>query len=116
MPKVNNDSEFLEIYTPEDEGREWRRVPKYDGIKRQRKSTEHYQPEARAGATSARAPPRAPGPPPGGRPKRCLGVSAVGGGAGCRSTAQGARAAIVADYRSQLCVQVVFGARVYQCL
>ena len=32
-------------YGPEDEGAEWRRVPKYEGLKRQRKSVEHYQPE-----------------------------------------------------------------------
>jgi hypothetical protein len=41
---VNGDAEFVEEYGPEDEGQEWRRASKYDGLKRQRKSVEHYQP------------------------------------------------------------------------
>ena len=41
---VNGDAEFVEEYGPEDEGKEWRRASKYDGLKRQRKSVEHYQP------------------------------------------------------------------------
>ena len=58
---VDGDESFREQYGPEDEGSEWRRVAKYEGLKRQRKSVEHYQPEARrspagaAAATSLRA-------------------------------------------------------------
>ena len=41
---VNNEEDFLETYGPEDEGSEWRRMPAYDGLKRQRKSVEKYEP------------------------------------------------------------------------
>ncbi|KOO24839.1 ATPase family aaa domain-containing protein 2b-like protein, partial [Chrysochromulina tobinii] len=52
---VNGDAEFVEEYGPEDEGQEWRRASKYDGLKRQRKSVEHYQPGevARGGPSRA---------------------------------------------------------------
>jgi hypothetical protein len=49
---INNDEQFVEEYGPEDEGKEWRRpTARWGGLKRPRKSVEHYQPEA----TRARA-------------------------------------------------------------
>lgn len=42
---INGDEEFIEEYGPEDEGSEWRKASKYDGLKRQRKSVDHYQPD-----------------------------------------------------------------------
>ena len=52
---INDDEEFVEEYGPQDEGSEWRRRVKYDGLKRQRRAVEHYVPEvgaARAAAAS----------------------------------------------------------------
>ena len=44
--KIGGDDEWEEEYTPRDEGKEWRRMQKYDGLKRQRKAADHYKPEA----------------------------------------------------------------------
>ena len=52
--RINGDSLFVEEYGPEDEGREWRRRTKYDGLKRQRKSVDHYQPAASLGGGRGR--------------------------------------------------------------
>jgi len=40
---INNDDQFVEEYGPDDENKEWRRTTRYGGLKRQRKSVEHYQ-------------------------------------------------------------------------
>lgn len=45
---INNDKHFIEEYGPADEGKEWRKATaRWGGLKRSRKSVEHYQPEAR---------------------------------------------------------------------
>ena len=44
--RINNEDDFVEEYGPEDEGSEWRRTSKYDGLKRQRKSVDLYKPES----------------------------------------------------------------------
>ena len=43
---VDSDEEFIEEYSLEEEGREWRRsTGKYLGLKRQRRAVEHYKPD-----------------------------------------------------------------------
>ena len=44
--RINDDDDFIEKYGPEDEGSEWRKPRRsYEGLKRQRKSVEHYVPD-----------------------------------------------------------------------
>ena len=42
---LEDDEDFMEEYDLNDEGGEWRRATKYQGLKRQRRAADHYKPD-----------------------------------------------------------------------